>query len=101
MFSSKNHKRINNLNFHELEKKYEIDYIDHNDNRLSIWRKLLFIDQMRFKLGYQNNSVRKLRYKTHNWKFSFISFFGITSDIKLLYNKIQINKLTKNLIKKF
>ena len=48
---------------------------------------------MRFKLGYQNNSVRKLRYKTQ--LEIFFIFFGITS-VWLIYNKIQINKLTKN-----
>ena len=46
VFPQKSHKRVNGLDFDELEKKYDIEYIKQDPNRLLIWRKLLFIDQI-------------------------------------------------------
>ena len=38
-----------------------------------------FVDQMRFKFGYQNNSLRNKEVKTNNWKQLIIYFIWITN----------------------
>lgn len=96
VFPNQNHKRVNSLDFKKL-KKFKINFIDHDQKRLSLWRRILFVDQMRFKLGYQNNSVRNLRIKTNNWKQSLIYFlYGLPIIWQIFQNRI-INILKNSL----
>ena len=51
---------------------------------------------MRFKFGYQNNSLRNLRIKTNNWKQLIIYFlYGLPIIWQIFKNK-TINNLKKN-----
>lgn len=96
VFPQKSHKRINSLDFEKLEKKYDLEYINQDSKRLSIWRRLLFIDQMRLRFGYQNKSIRYLRQQTNSWKFVIISFLLGLPIIWSIYSKIQKNRLLRN-----
>ena len=95
VFPKPGHKRIENLNFNDLKDKIKINFIDHHENRLKLWRKLLFVDQMRFKFGEQNKSLRFLRKKTNNWKLSLLYFFYGLPVIWFFFKKLLLSKLKK------
>ena len=107
IFPEKDNKRLGNVNISTFDRNVKKIRINHYPNRLKIWRQLLFVDQMKIRLGSQNISMRYFRKKTLKWKASLIyTFIGLPiiwsffKKIKYFQLKnrpnLQLNELISN-----
>ncbi len=90
----KGNKRLGDINLGSIDKLIIKNRIDHNPKRLKIWRQLLFVDQLRFKNGLQNKSMRSYRKKTLKWKAATLfTIFGLPIIWKIfkLFKLLQLN----------
>ena len=78
IFPEKNNKRIKNIIFKKTYFKSEVIRLHHDKNRVRVWKHLLYIDQLRWRIGKQNKVIRKQRRFNLGWKaYLLFTFFGL------------------------